>query len=65
MQPTSIPPTGRDDGPNIELLRRQGWSISTYAGPYCVAWRGQDEVIAEWRAGGWHTIGGRGVVDES
>ena len=54
----------RDGDPNVELLRRMGWSIGTASGDYCLAWRGRDEVVFEWRAGAWHRLGGRGGVDE-
>jgi hypothetical protein len=64
MQPTSLLLVTQDGEPNIELLRRMGWSIGTCTGDYCVAWRGRDEVVFEWKAGGWHRLGGRGGVDE-
>jgi len=53
-----------DSEPNVELLRRVGWSVGTSTGVYCLAWRGRDEIVFEWRAGGWHRVGGRGGVDE-
>jgi hypothetical protein len=53
-----------DGEPNVELLRRMGWSVGNNSGAYCVAWRGRDEVIFEWRGDGWHRVGGRGGVDE-
>ncbi len=46
--------------PNVELLRRHGWSVSIATGDYCVAWRGRDEVVFEWRGGEWQRLGGRG-----
>jgi hypothetical protein len=64
MQATSPLLMNPDGEPNVELLRRMGWSVCTCSGDYCVAWRGRDEVIFEWRAGGWHRVGGRGGVDE-
>ena len=64
MQPISFPPPAHQGEPNVELIRRQGWSIGTFSGSYCTAWRGSDEVIVEWRFDGWHCIGGRGVFDE-
>jgi len=64
MQATSPLLVNHDGGPNAELLRRMGWSVGTSSGDYCVAWRGRDEVIFEWRSGGWHRVGGRGGVDE-
>jgi hypothetical protein len=53
-----------DTEPNVELLRRMGWSIGISTGAYCLAWRGCDEIVFEWRASGWHRVGGRGGVDE-
>ena len=53
-----------DSEPNVELLRRMGWSVGTSTGAYCLAWRGRDEIVFEWRGGGWHRVGGRGGVDE-
>ncbi len=64
MQSTSALLMNQDGEPNIELLRRLGWSVGSYSGAYCVAWRGRDEVVFEWRAGGWYRVGGRGGVDE-
>lgn len=64
MQPTSIPLTARAGDPNPELLRQYGWSIGAFSGPYCVAWRGRDEVVLEWTDDGWHYIGGRGAVGD-
>jgi hypothetical protein len=64
MQPTASFLLKQDSEPNIELLRRQGWSVGTYSGTYCMAWRGRDEVVFEWRAGVWHRVGGRGGADE-
>jgi len=64
MQPFSPLKLASDAIPNVELLRRTGWSVATCAGDYCVAWRGRDEIIFEWRAGTWHRVGGRGGVDD-
>ena len=64
MQQTSPLIVSREGEPNIELLRRLGWSVGTFSGPYCVAWRGRDEVVFEWKAGGWQRVGGRGVSPE-
>ncbi|WP_439629100.1 hypothetical protein [Gemmata sp.] len=64
MQPSSIPLTARAGEPNPELLRQYGWSVGASNGPYCVAWRGRDEVVLEWTADGWHYLGGRGAVGE-
>ncbi|MBA4062504.1 MAG: hypothetical protein C0501_02135 [Isosphaera sp.] len=63
MQPSVPSPSARDAEPNVELLRRTGWSVGVSAGDYCVAWRGRDEAVFEWRSGGWHQIGGRGSPD--
>jgi hypothetical protein len=49
--------------PNFELLRRQGWTVNTISGPYCVVWRGRDEVVFQWKGGEWHRVGGRGGAD--
>jgi hypothetical protein len=49
--------------PNVELLRRQGWSVATFSGRYCVVWRGRDEVVFEWKAGEWQRVGGRGGAE--
>lgn len=56
-----LAPLSRDtvSEPNFELLRRAGWALNTQSGPYCVAWRGRDEGVFEWRDGDWHQIGGR------
>jgi hypothetical protein len=64
MQPFSPLMMNQDGEPNVELLRRIGWSVASATGVYCVAWRGRDEVVFEWRAGTWHRVGGRGGVDE-
>jgi hypothetical protein len=60
MQPLSPILLVRDADPNFELLRRSGWSVNSISGPYCVAWRDRDEVVFQWREGGWHRVGGRG-----
>ena len=65
MQPTSPLLVNQDGEPNLELLRRLGWSLGTLSGTYCVAWRGRDEVLFEWKSGGWHRIGGGNVEDEA
>jgi hypothetical protein len=59
MQPTSTLLRPLDGEPNVELLRRSGWLIGIFAGAYCVAWRGSEEVVFEWRSGDWHRVGGR------
>ena len=46
------------DQPNPELVRRQGWRVNATVGRYCVASRGQEEVVLVWREGGWHPISG-------
>ena len=60
MHPLSLIASARDDIPNVELLRSCGWSVNQIAGRYCVAWRGHDEVVFEWRDGGWLRVGARG-----
>lgn len=61
MHPLSPLLLTRESEPNFELLRRAGWSVNTIAGAYCLAWRGRDEVVFQWRDGGWLRVGGRGV----
>ncbi|MBY0460617.1 MAG: hypothetical protein K2V38_25145 [Gemmataceae bacterium] len=63
MQPLSPLAQGENAKPNWELLRRLGWSVATISGSYCVAWRGRDEVVFEWRADGWHRLDGGGALD--
>ena len=46
--------------PNVELLRRDGWAVASQSGPYCVAFRGSEEVVLVWRDGRWHQVSGRG-----
>lgn len=65
MQPLSPLQKPRDTEPNLELLRRSGWSVSSFAGPYCMAWRGRNEVVFQWREGEWHRVGGHGGVDDA
>jgi hypothetical protein len=65
MQPTSPFVVNQDGEPNLELLRRMGWSLGTLSGSYCVAWRGHDEVLFEWKAGGWYRVGGGRLEDEA
>ena len=64
MQPTSPLMVAKDGEPNIEFLQSKGWAVSAFTGHYCVAWRGRDEVVLEWKGGGWHRVGGRGAIDE-
>ncbi len=59
MQPLSPLILSRDTEPNVELLRRLGWSVNSVAGRYCVAWRGSNEVVFEWRSEGWERISER------
>jgi hypothetical protein len=50
-----------ESGPNLELLRRDGWSINSCHGPYVVAWRGSSEqIVVRWRNGAWERLDGRG-----
>ena len=63
MQPLSPLLLSRETEPNFELLRRYGWSVNSISGAYCVAWRGRDEVVFQWRNGEWHRVGGRGGAD--
>jgi len=64
MQTTSPQLAYRGGEPNVELLRRMGWSVRTLSGDYCAAWRGPEEVVFEWHCDGWHRVGGRGGADE-
>ena len=64
MQPLAPLLLTRETEPNFELLRRAGWSINNVAGPYCVAWRGRDEVVFQWRESGWLRVGSRGITSE-
>ena len=64
MQPLSPLVQKDSPAPNWELLRRGGWSVANISGSYCVAWRGRDEVVFEWRGDGWHRVGGRGSAEE-
>ncbi len=63
MQPLSPVLLTPDSQPNLELLRRLGWSVNSISGSYCVAWRGRNEVVFEWRGDGWRRIGG-GPADD-
>jgi hypothetical protein len=54
-----VPPDDADE-PNPELIRPTGWSVQSIHGEYVVAWRGPDEVVLRWRAGGWVQVAGRG-----
>lgn len=64
MQPLSPILLASNAEPNFELLRRSGWAVNSIAGTYCVAWRGRDEVVFQWRDGAWQRVGGRGAADE-
>ena len=64
MQPLSPLVLTRDTEPNVELLRRLGWSVNSVTGAYCMAWRGRDEVVFEWRDENWQRVGGRGGAGE-
>ena len=63
MQPLSPILLARESEPNVELLRRSGWSVNSISGSYCVAWRGRDEVVFQWRGDGWQRVGGHGSAD--
>lgn len=65
MQTIAPPVIAVDSSPNVELLRRHGWSVNVLAGPYCVAWRGSNEVIFVWRDGAWQRLGGKGGLDDA
>jgi hypothetical protein len=63
MQPLSPLSLSHEPAPNFEALQASGWSINTISGPYCVAFRGRDEVVLQWRDGTWHRVIGRGSAD--
>ena len=63
MQPLSPLVQKEHTQPNWELLRRLGWSVANLSGAYCVAWRGRNEVVFEWRDDGWHRIGGGAAAE--
>jgi hypothetical protein len=64
MQPLSPMIQIPESQPNVELLRRVGWSVNSVAGRYCVAWRGRDEVVFEWRGDNWERVIGRGPISD-
>lgn len=64
MQPLSPVLLVREGEPNVELLRRFGWSVNAVFGAYCSAWRGRDEVVFEWRENAWQRVGGRGGAED-
>ncbi|MFM8271869.1 MAG: hypothetical protein ACKODX_05985, partial [Gemmata sp.] len=64
MQPLSPLVQKEVSHPNWELLRRLGWSVANISGAYCVAWRGRNEVVFEWRNGGWFRLGGSTPAEE-
>jgi len=33
------------------------------SGSYCVAWRGPNEILFQWREGAWERLGGKGGVE--
>jgi hypothetical protein len=63
MQPLNPILLARESEPNVELLRRAGWSVNSISGAYCVAWRGRDEVVFQWSGDGWQRVGGHGSAD--
>ncbi|MGL4420996.1 MAG: hypothetical protein ACRCZF_10060, partial [Gemmataceae bacterium] len=46
--------------PNIELIRRNGWTILNSYGAYCVVCRGAEQIVFQWSAGEWVRVHGRG-----
>jgi len=51
----------RTDEPNLELVRRAGWTVGEAHGQYCVAWRGRsEEVVLVWQKGTWEQLTGSG-----
>ena len=63
MQPLNPILLASESEPNVELLRRAGWSVNSISGAYCVAWRGRDEVVFQWLGDGWQRVGGHGSAD--
>ncbi len=45
--------------PDVDALRRAGWSVAGMVGQYAVAFRGAEEVVFAWRNGEWQIVGGR------
>ncbi len=64
MQPLSPLLQVETARPNWELLRRLGWSVAHISGAYCVAWRGRNEVVFEWRNDGWYRVGATTSAEE-
>jgi hypothetical protein len=56
MDSTPLLTTADRSEPNVELLRRYGYAVGTCHGPYCVAWRGNDEVLVVWSDGDWRRV---------
>lgn len=52
------PDSDSDADPNLEMVRRLGWTIKAASGRYCVAWRGPDEIVLVWRGGRWERTDG-------
>ena len=46
--------------PNPELIRRAGYSVVAVCGRYCVAARGAEQIVLEWRDGTWERVAGKG-----
>lgn len=53
----SVTHSDKPDEPRLELLRRDGWNIKAAYGPYCVVWRGSEEVVMVWHDGQWVRAG--------
>lgn len=49
-------PVSPSTHPNVAQLQSSGWSVNAVSGNYCVAWRGQDEVVMVWQQGGWRLV---------
>jgi hypothetical protein len=64
MQPIAPLLIAQETSPNVELLRRHGWSVNCISGSYCTAWRGLSEVTFAWRDGSWQRVGGRGGAED-
>jgi hypothetical protein len=46
--------------PNTEILRSQGWTVISNFGPYCSAFKGDEEIVLMWKDGTWRRVAGKG-----
>lgn len=54
------PETRPADEPDYAQLLRNGWTVYLACGRYCVAWRGNEEIVLIWGPTGWRQAAGRG-----